>query len=288
MYGTNRTRAKASALIEQGLIWRDTPREVAAAAQVVFSMVTDDAALAAVTVGPGRDPGRPAAGERLRRHEHGEPAGQPRAGRAGARGRRHHDRRPGLRQRPAAENGTLAIMVGGPDRGLPARSRRCCASWAAASPTSAGTARACCSSWRSTSASPPRCSPSARGCCWPSAAGSTRAGRPGDDRSPRSDHRCCRRALPSSCDLPEQAWFDVQLMHKDIRLALEAARQSAVPLPAASAADSVLGHGRGAGLRAPRHRRPVTRCWPPRRPGQRPPARPAPRREPGRRRPRAA
>src|ERR1022692_5040667 len=52
VYGTNRTRAKASALIEQGLIWRDKPREVAAAAQVVFSMVTDDAALAAITSGP--------------------------------------------------------------------------------------------------------------------------------------------------------------------------------------------------------------------------------------------
>ena len=54
VYGTNRhrTRAKASALVKQGLIWRDTPREVAAGAQVVFSMVTDDAALAAVTSGP--------------------------------------------------------------------------------------------------------------------------------------------------------------------------------------------------------------------------------------------
>jgi 3-hydroxyisobutyrate dehydrogenase-like beta-hydroxyacid dehydrogenase len=45
---------------------------------------------------------------------------------------------------------------------------------------------------------------------------------------------------PLVLDLPEQARFDVQLMHKDIRLALEAARESKVPLPAASAADSVL------------------------------------------------
>ena len=43
--GTNRTKAKASALIEQGMLWRDTPREAAAGADVVFSMVTDDAAL---------------------------------------------------------------------------------------------------------------------------------------------------------------------------------------------------------------------------------------------------
>jgi 3-hydroxyisobutyrate dehydrogenase-like beta-hydroxyacid dehydrogenase len=43
VYGTNRTAAKAQPLIERELIWLDTPREVAAAAGVVFSMVTDDA-----------------------------------------------------------------------------------------------------------------------------------------------------------------------------------------------------------------------------------------------------
>jgi 3-hydroxyisobutyrate dehydrogenase-like beta-hydroxyacid dehydrogenase len=36
VYGTNRTKVKASPLIDRGLIWRDTPREVAAAAQVVL------------------------------------------------------------------------------------------------------------------------------------------------------------------------------------------------------------------------------------------------------------
>src|ERR1700727_1317659 len=52
VFGTNRTRSKATALIDKGLICRDTPREVAAAADVVFSMVADDAALAAITSGP--------------------------------------------------------------------------------------------------------------------------------------------------------------------------------------------------------------------------------------------
>src|SRR6202161_4928960 len=45
LFGTNRTRSKAVALIDKGLVWRDTPREVAEAADVVFSMVADDAAL---------------------------------------------------------------------------------------------------------------------------------------------------------------------------------------------------------------------------------------------------
>src|ERR1700742_580879 len=52
LHGSNRTPAKAQALIDRGLILHATPREAAAAAEVVFSMVSDDAALAAVADGP--------------------------------------------------------------------------------------------------------------------------------------------------------------------------------------------------------------------------------------------
>ena len=114
VYGTNRTRAKASALIEQGLIWRDTPREAAAGAQVVFSMVTDDAALAAITSGPdgilaGLSPGTvyadmstvsPQASRELARRVHWAGATMIDAPVSGS--------------VPAAETGTLAIMAGGP------------------------------------------------------------------------------------------------------------------------------------------------------------------------------
>ena len=52
VYGTNRTAAKAEPLLERGLIWMSAPREVAAEADVVLSMVTDDAALEAISAGP--------------------------------------------------------------------------------------------------------------------------------------------------------------------------------------------------------------------------------------------
>jgi 3-hydroxyisobutyrate dehydrogenase-like beta-hydroxyacid dehydrogenase len=52
VYGTNRTRSKADGLVARGLIWRDSPREVAEQAEMVFSMVSDDAALDAITGGP--------------------------------------------------------------------------------------------------------------------------------------------------------------------------------------------------------------------------------------------
>jgi 3-hydroxyisobutyrate dehydrogenase-like beta-hydroxyacid dehydrogenase len=41
-------------------------------------------------------------------------------------------------------------------------------------------------------------------------------------------------------DLPEEAWFDVNFMHKDIALALDAARELGVEVASATAADGVL------------------------------------------------
>jgi len=49
--GYNRTADKARALVAAGMRLEKSPREAAAAAEVVFSMVTDDAALRAVALG---------------------------------------------------------------------------------------------------------------------------------------------------------------------------------------------------------------------------------------------
>ena len=48
-------------------------------------------------------------------------------------------------------------------------------------------------------------------------------------------------------DLPEDAWFDVSLMQKDIALALDTARRLSVPLPSAATADTVLTLARARG-----------------------------------------
>ena len=50
--GYNRTRAKAQWLIDKGMKWADSPRAVATASDVTFAMVTNAAAIAAVTDGP--------------------------------------------------------------------------------------------------------------------------------------------------------------------------------------------------------------------------------------------
>jgi len=48
-------------------------------------------------------------------------------------------------------------------------------------------------------------------------------------------------------DLPDEAWFDVSLMQKDVALALDTGRELHVPLPSAAAADSVLTIARALG-----------------------------------------
>jgi 3-hydroxyisobutyrate dehydrogenase-like beta-hydroxyacid dehydrogenase len=50
--GWNRTKSKAGLLIKAGMKWADSPREVAAISEIVFSIVTDSAAVRDVALGP--------------------------------------------------------------------------------------------------------------------------------------------------------------------------------------------------------------------------------------------
>jgi len=49
--GYNRTRSKAEWLIDKGMTWEDSPRAVAAASDFTFAMVTNAAAISAITEG---------------------------------------------------------------------------------------------------------------------------------------------------------------------------------------------------------------------------------------------
>jgi 3-hydroxyisobutyrate dehydrogenase-like beta-hydroxyacid dehydrogenase len=61
--GWNRTREKAQPLLDAGMAWADTPRDVAERSEITFTMVTNTAAVQAVTEGPdgilaGLSPGK--------------------------------------------------------------------------------------------------------------------------------------------------------------------------------------------------------------------------------------
>ena len=78
--GYNRTRSKAEWLVKKGMKWGDSPRAVAASTDVIFSMVTNSAALAAITEGPEGILARSHPRQNLCRHQHGKPGIQPRSG----------------------------------------------------------------------------------------------------------------------------------------------------------------------------------------------------------------
>ena len=53
---------------------------------------------------------------------------------------------------------------------------------------------------------------------------------------------------PFVLELPDEAWFDVNMMQKDMLLALEAGRQLDVPMPTTAVANELLTAARGVGL----------------------------------------
>jgi 3-hydroxyisobutyrate dehydrogenase-like beta-hydroxyacid dehydrogenase len=239
VYGTNRTRAKAGPLIEQGLIWRDTPRDVAAAAQIVFSMVTDDAALTAITTGPdgilaGLRPGT----VYVDMSTVSPQATRDLAERVNSLGASMIDA-PVSGSVPAATDGTLTVLVGGPQTAFRAAEpllRRLGSRVTHVGGNGQGlllklainislAAQMLAFSEGLLLAERSGIEPGlAAQAMTASAIGSP----------------MLRARAPLVLDLPEQAWFDVRLMHKDIRLALQAARDVNVPLPAATAADREL------------------------------------------------
>jgi 3-hydroxyisobutyrate dehydrogenase-like beta-hydroxyacid dehydrogenase len=239
LYGTDRTKSKAQPLIERGLQWLDSPREVAAAADVVFSMVTDDAAVGAVTLGPGGILAGLEDGQvyvdmstispRISR----EVAGQVRAV-----GAQMLDA-PVSGSIPQAESGTLAIFVGGSEE-----------AFVSVEPVLRKLGRAV-----------TRVGANGQGLLIKlavniSLAVQTLAFSEGLLLAERGgiDPRLAAEAMSTSSigspmlkarvplllDLPQQAWFDVTMMHKDIRLAREAADDLEIPLPSAAVADEML------------------------------------------------
>jgi 3-hydroxyisobutyrate dehydrogenase-like beta-hydroxyacid dehydrogenase len=238
VYGNQRSREHAAQLIEEGLRWRDTARALAEEVEVVLTSLPDDAVLEEVASGPD-----------------GILAGlggdkvwvdlstvSPEASRKLAERAREQDAwmldAPVSGSVPQVQSGTLTIMVGGDE-----------------------------SAYR-------RVEPLLRELGTPNYVGDNGQGlalklainvslavqmlafaeglllaeRSGVDRrralevmeaSPIGSPMLRARAS-IILDPPEEAWFDLRFMHKDIELALAAARRLQIPLPTAERADEVL------------------------------------------------
>ncbi len=239
LYANNRTKAKAEPLIARGLQWCDSPREVAAAVDVVFSMVTDDAALEAIASGPDGI----LAGLAERKVYVDMSTVSPRASRqlaerVASAGAQMLDA-PVSGSIPQVESGTLAIFVGGNAEAF-ATVEPLLHELGQAVTYVGGNGQGLLvklavniSLAVQTLAFSEGLLLAERGGIDPRVAAETMSN--SSIGSPMLKAR-----VPLLLDLPEQAWFDVALMHKDIRLARDAARELAVPLPTATAADEML------------------------------------------------
>jgi 3-hydroxyisobutyrate dehydrogenase-like beta-hydroxyacid dehydrogenase len=221
------------------MAWRDTPRAVAIDADVIVSMVTDDAALTAISDGPdgllaGLAPGKtyidmstvsPRASREL-------------AARVAALGASMLDA-PVSGSVPAAQDGTLTIMVGGPDEAF--RAVEALLQRLGRSVTHVGSNGQALilklavniSLGAQMLAFSEGLLLAERGGIAPSVAAQIMSG--SQIGSPMLQAR-----IPLVLDLPERAWFDVALLHKDLRLVLDTAAELDVPVPTATATEREL------------------------------------------------
>ena len=247
LHGYNRTAAKAADLVAAGMKRVSSPREAAERAEAVFTMVTDDAALDAVTRGPqgilaGLRPGAiliemstvsPAVIHRL-------------ADEVAARGAALLDA-PVSGSPATLEAGQLSFMVGGD----PAVLERARPFLAAIGPTMthvgpAGLAKSMKIAVNQGLAV--QMLVFAESVLLAEKAGVAR------ERavevllksvvaSPMVKYRG-----PFVLGMPAEAWFDVDMMQKDLRLALDMARASAVSLPSVALTHELLTAAKGLGL----------------------------------------
>ncbi len=245
--GYNRTRSKAQWLLDAGMQWGDTPRAVAAAADVTFSMVTNTAALHAVTEGPdgllaGLGPDKlyvdmstvsPAASREL-------------AGRVAAKGATMLDA-PVSGSVITLEDGKLSIMVGGD-----------AAAFYKVKPTlldiGPKVTHVGANGLAVTMKIAANLSLAVQMLAF--CEGVLLAEKSGIKRetavevlvnsviaSPMVKYRG-----PFVLKMPDEAWFNVDMMQKDMNLALELGRQLDVPLPTTAATNEFLTAARGMGL----------------------------------------
>lgn len=245
--GYNRTKSKASWLVERGLRLLDTPREVAAASEVVFTMVTDTAALLAVTEGDdgilaGLGPGKvyvdmSTVSPRLARELAASAAGTGAA----------------MLDAPVSgsvttlEKGQLSIMVGGEAEVLE-RVRPILEAIGPKVIHIGANGQAVLMKTAINLNLAVQLTAFSEGLLIAEKGGIPRdvaieAMLASVIASPSLAYRA-----PFVFELPEEAWFDVNMMQKDLLLALESGRAAGVPMPTTATVNELLSACRGLGV----------------------------------------
>jgi 3-hydroxyisobutyrate dehydrogenase-like beta-hydroxyacid dehydrogenase len=245
--GYNRTRSKAEWLIQQGMKWGDSPRKVAEASDFIFTMVTNASAMDAVAEGPDGFLAGLAPGKILIDMTTGGPAkSKQMAAKVREKGADMVDA-PVSGSPVTLQQGKLSIMVGGRketfervkplledigpkvthvgDNGL-AVSMKIATNLSLAVQMLAFSE------------------------------GVLLAEKSGISREIAVDvltHSVIGSPMvqyrgPFVLKMPDEAWFDVNMMQKDMQLALDMGRQFDVPLPTTAVTNELLTAARGMGL----------------------------------------
>jgi 3-hydroxyisobutyrate dehydrogenase-like beta-hydroxyacid dehydrogenase len=247
VHGYNRSREKAAPLAELGLELVDSPREAAEAADLVFSMVTNVAALEAVTQGPGGILAGLAPGKIYVDMTTGTPeASRALAEQVSELGAQMLDA-PVSGSVSTLEEGRLTIMVGGDDD-----------AFARVEPIllDIGPKVLHIGSNGQALLMKIAINLSLQVQMVAFCEGLLLAEKDGIDRevaveamlesviaSPMLKYRG-----PFVLEMPDGAWFDVNMMQKDMNLALETGRRLDVPMPTAAISNELLTAARGMGL----------------------------------------
>jgi 3-hydroxyisobutyrate dehydrogenase-like beta-hydroxyacid dehydrogenase len=245
--GYNRTKAKAQPLLDAGMRWGETPRVVAAAAEITVSMVTNTAALDAVTDGAegilaGLSPGKiyidmstvsPAASRAL-------------AARVKSKGANMLDA-PVSGSVITLEEGKLSIMAAGDrtafEKALPILQ--------AIGPkvTHVGDNGLAVSMKIATNLSlAVQMLAFSEGVLLAEKSGIARETAVEVLLNSVIASPMVKYRGPFVLNMPDEAWFDVNMMQKDLLLALELGRQLEVPLPTTATTNEMLTAARGMGL----------------------------------------
>jgi 3-hydroxyisobutyrate dehydrogenase-like beta-hydroxyacid dehydrogenase len=237
--GHNRTRAKAADLIQAGMQWADTPRAVAQAADITFSMVSDSAALSSVTEGPDGI----LAGLSAGRIYVDMSTVSPRlitglAGRVAAAGARMLEA-PVSGSVPAVESGSLVIFVGGEADTLETV-RPIFESLGQKIIHVGGNGQAIAVKIAINLSLAPQLVSLFEGVLLAERSGLSRAAALDALLNSVAASPAMKYRGPFILNMPEEVWFNVDMMRKDLQLALELGGELGVPLRSAALASELL------------------------------------------------
>jgi 3-hydroxyisobutyrate dehydrogenase-like beta-hydroxyacid dehydrogenase len=245
--GYNRTRAKAQWLLDTGMKWAETPRAIADSADVVFSMVSDTAALQAITAGTHGIVAGLAAGKIYIDMSTVSPAASRDIAQQVAAKGAHMLDAPVSGSVITLEEGKLSFMVGG-DRVAFEQARSILEAIGPKVTYVGGNGLAVSMKIATNLSLAVQMLAFSEGVLLAEKSGITRETAVEVLLNSVIASPMVKYRGPFVLNMPEEAWFNVNMMQKDLLLALEMGLKLDVPLPTTAITNQMLTSARAAGL----------------------------------------